>query len=39
MMKQKNIVLKFQSGEFYVALANTEDWWMVTLSYLETGRL
>jgi hypothetical protein len=31
MMKQTNIVLKFQTGEFYVALANTEDWCMVTL--------
>ena len=26
MMKQQNIVLKFQTGEFYVALANIEDW-------------
>jgi hypothetical protein len=26
MMKQKYIVLKFQTGEFYVALANIEDW-------------
>ena len=31
MMKQKYIVLKFQTGEFYVALANTEDWCMVTV--------
>ena len=26
MMKQKHIVLKLQTGEFYVALANIEDW-------------
>ena len=31
MMKQKYIVLKFQTGEFYVALANIEDWCMVTV--------
>jgi hypothetical protein len=31
MMKQNNIVLKFQTGEFYVTLANIEDWCMVTV--------
>jgi hypothetical protein len=31
MMKQRNIVMKFQTGEFYVALANIEDWCMVTV--------
>jgi hypothetical protein len=31
-MKQKSIVLKFQTGELYVALANIEDWCMVTVT-------
>ena len=31
MMKQNNIVLKFQTGEFYVAPANIENWCMVTV--------
>jgi hypothetical protein len=31
MMKQNNIVMKFQTGEFYVALANIECWCMVTV--------
>jgi hypothetical protein len=31
MLKQTNIVLKFQTEEFYVALANIEDWCMVLI--------
>ena len=31
MLKQKNIVLKLETGEFYVALANIEDWCIVTV--------